>query len=342
MRLSKVTIEGYRSVRESVPLDLDGRITVVLGANDHGKSNALASILHLNPDHPFDPDTDVNWDLEEESDAYPRVEFRLTLTDDERAQLAERETRRARLAALDEFVGELDEIDNAAAEEEAAAERSRDEAREALEELRGEAPEDAAADAERAHHNEAVKDAEARLQSAEDDVAAAGRDHELTLDRYHLARAERIRVRHEIEGNSEYDIERAAASAEKAASSARNALKKASDELEAARAKLGEATSQFGAGTEQETAAQGDVDKAEQAVKRATGVSDAATREADQLKSAADAAVLAREGKLGFDAEHPLPSPVVVGLRQSPTTPCQSRRRVSQFFDRRDAPQRRA
>lgn len=55
-------IKGYRSIRDEIELHLDGRITVLLGANDHGKTNILAALQHLNPDAPFVEPDDLNWD----------------------------------------------------------------------------------------------------------------------------------------------------------------------------------------------------------------------------------------------------------------------------------------
>jgi predicted ATPase len=93
MQLRKVTVKGYRSIAETLELHIDPRVTVILGANDHGKSNLLAAILHLNPDHAFDADRDLNWDFSESGDSLPCVEFFLGLSDEERTELRELELR---------------------------------------------------------------------------------------------------------------------------------------------------------------------------------------------------------------------------------------------------------
>lgn len=62
MRLAKLKIKGYRSIKKDETLVTDQRITILIGANDHGKSNILAAILCLNDDHPILSD-DRNWDL---------------------------------------------------------------------------------------------------------------------------------------------------------------------------------------------------------------------------------------------------------------------------------------
>jgi recombinational DNA repair ATPase RecF len=132
VRLTRVTIEGYRSIRERLELDLDDRITIVLGANDHGKTNVLHAVLHLNEGEPFDAARDLNWDLEGRPEEFPSIRYRLALSDDERQSFLERENGRRTVAAIKEFVARVDKADDdahelaAIAEEEArvAAERA--------------------------------------------------------------------------------------------------------------------------------------------------------------------------------------------------------------------------
>jgi predicted ATP-dependent endonuclease of OLD family len=98
LRVIKLTVRGYRSLREEVELQLDPLVTVVLGANDHGKSNLLNALAHLNPDHPFD-EADLNWDCLEGEPGLPSVRYELQLSDDERTELQEAERlSRARVA----------------------------------------------------------------------------------------------------------------------------------------------------------------------------------------------------------------------------------------------------
>ena len=63
MKLIKVVITGFRSIKKTETLLVEDRTTVLIGANDHGKSNILNAIEFLNDAHDFSPD-DVNWDLE--------------------------------------------------------------------------------------------------------------------------------------------------------------------------------------------------------------------------------------------------------------------------------------
>lgn len=62
MRLTKVTLQGFRSIKGKESLHTDERVTIIIGANDHGKSNLLDAILCLNDDCPIESN-DRNWDL---------------------------------------------------------------------------------------------------------------------------------------------------------------------------------------------------------------------------------------------------------------------------------------
>src|SRR5262249_54292475 len=72
MRLKEVRIKGYRSVRNQIRVLIDEKMTILVGANDHGKSNILRAIQNLNDESPFTQD-DVNWDSEENDS--PQVEW---------------------------------------------------------------------------------------------------------------------------------------------------------------------------------------------------------------------------------------------------------------------------
>jgi predicted ATP-dependent endonuclease of OLD family len=119
MRLIKATIEGYRSIKETVDVHLDPRVTIVLGANDHGKSNLLHALRHLNPEEGFDADDDLNWDCLEANDSLPRVEYELALDEPEIAELRESERLSREEAALVDFL-EAAQRDFDEAEERAA------------------------------------------------------------------------------------------------------------------------------------------------------------------------------------------------------------------------------
>ena len=70
----------------------DRSITVVLGANDHGKTNFLHALLHLNKETNFDVDVDLNWDCESESERLPRVSCEFVLEEEETEKLLNRYT----------------------------------------------------------------------------------------------------------------------------------------------------------------------------------------------------------------------------------------------------------
>ncbi|GEM_PF-2335676 len=62
MRLTRVIITGFRSIQRTEEVILDRKINVLIGANDHGKTNILYAIKCLNDDIPITED-DRNWDL---------------------------------------------------------------------------------------------------------------------------------------------------------------------------------------------------------------------------------------------------------------------------------------
>ena len=61
MRLAKLKVSGFRSIKKAETLILDPRVTILIGANDHGKSNLLAAINCLNDENAISAD-DRNWD----------------------------------------------------------------------------------------------------------------------------------------------------------------------------------------------------------------------------------------------------------------------------------------
>jgi predicted ATP-dependent endonuclease of OLD family len=86
MRIYSVRIEGYRSFNEAVTLVCDRRVTVALGANDHGKTNLLDAIRHLNRDHPFDRERDLNWDSQDNPHELPSIKAYLSLDEQDQTE----------------------------------------------------------------------------------------------------------------------------------------------------------------------------------------------------------------------------------------------------------------
>ncbi len=87
MRLSSVEIAGYRSFSKRVTLHFDSTVTIIIGANDHGKTNLLEALTHLNKDTEFDDERDVNWDHIEEPEEYPYLSFTFQLDEKDRNEI---------------------------------------------------------------------------------------------------------------------------------------------------------------------------------------------------------------------------------------------------------------
>lgn len=84
MLLRSVEITDFLSIKGSTKLLLDKTITVLLGSNDHGKSNLLKAIEHLNDDRPIKQD-EVNWDAA----GTASLDFAFKLTEPERQAWSE-------------------------------------------------------------------------------------------------------------------------------------------------------------------------------------------------------------------------------------------------------------
>jgi predicted ATP-dependent endonuclease of OLD family len=80
MKLSKVIISNFKSFKKVEEVIIDDKVTILIGANDHGKSNLLEAILRLNPDKPI-TQNDTNWDCE--PGILPRIEWRFTIEEGE-------------------------------------------------------------------------------------------------------------------------------------------------------------------------------------------------------------------------------------------------------------------
>src|SRR5437764_1017524 len=109
MKLRQVSITGYRSIRECLDFAVDGRVTVILGANDHGKTNVLQAIRHLNQENAFEAERDLNWDFHDRGEEFPRVEYTLTLVEVEREALLTIENAAIRRKTIREFREALEE-----------------------------------------------------------------------------------------------------------------------------------------------------------------------------------------------------------------------------------------
>jgi len=91
MKLKNAQVEGYRSIRKHLQVFVEPTVTVVLGPNDHGKTNMMNALLHLNRDSSFGQE-DLNWDCAQQSDEFPTVAGSFTLSESERMWLLEAES----------------------------------------------------------------------------------------------------------------------------------------------------------------------------------------------------------------------------------------------------------
>lgn len=87
MKLARVQIAGYRSISEKITVHVDPQVTVLLGANDHGKTNILEALTHLNSDVVFDATRDLNWDHTGDPDNFPFLQFHFDLDTNDRERL---------------------------------------------------------------------------------------------------------------------------------------------------------------------------------------------------------------------------------------------------------------
>jgi predicted ATP-dependent endonuclease of OLD family len=86
MRIKKVSIKNYRSIVEINSLYLQDDLTTLVGANEHGKSNVLSSLLFIEPDSRFVLERDCRID-QDSNIHYPSIEYTLSLNEEEKALL---------------------------------------------------------------------------------------------------------------------------------------------------------------------------------------------------------------------------------------------------------------
>jgi predicted ATPase len=84
MKLKSIWIDGFRSVRDRVRLFVDPRISILIGANDHGKTTLLEAVRCLNEDRPI-TEGDENWDSV--GKGKPVLEYKFELDPDEFEEL---------------------------------------------------------------------------------------------------------------------------------------------------------------------------------------------------------------------------------------------------------------
>ena len=84
MKLKQVQVDGFRSVKERLKLFIDPKVTILIGANDHGKTTLLDAISCLNDDRTLSKDEE-NWDSV--GQGKPILRFAFELDEEEIAKL---------------------------------------------------------------------------------------------------------------------------------------------------------------------------------------------------------------------------------------------------------------
>lgn len=317
MKLRQVRIEGYRSIREPLVLDVDQRITVILGANDHGKTNALAAIRHLNEDAPFDRERDLNWDYDQRSDEFPRVDFMLALTDDERGELLRDENEWIQRSEIKSFCERLEEAAAELESQATAAQEALTTARANVEQVRA-----ASSDTENAA---AVPAAEAEVSTLEAQAAASAESATAARGRVQLARAEERRVAASAQGQAAPDFPRLLEEAEAALARAETNHKRAMTRTETAESNFQTASATHPAGSEELTKAEKERDSAAESAARSATAADEARPRVAELKDIVQALALADSGDLAFEKGAEPPKPALLKTSDIPETVTVSR-----------------
>jgi len=261
-------------------LDLDDRITVILGANDHGKTNLLNALLHLNPNYGL-TEADLNFDCMGRENEFPVVRFDLALTADERKQLRSHLTEHAHLDAFTQlrrqFTDELDAL--AASQEQPAA---------------GAPPANGdGTNGEAAPSDGNALDKAARLEEAK--------------QRLGIVYMEELKFAARLAGLDEPDFAARAEAAEIAARNAQVKAKRAKTKATAART----AAAQAAAGSAEQLKADSEARSVETEADETANEAERLSDEAVLVRLAADADAVAREGKHPFAKDARVPSPKI-------------------------------
>jgi len=88
MKLTKVAIENFRSIISVSEIYLDEKITTLVGANEHGKSNILNAIKYLDTNYTFNYEKDPRYDQDTNS-YFPTIDYQVILDNEEKKELEE-------------------------------------------------------------------------------------------------------------------------------------------------------------------------------------------------------------------------------------------------------------
>jgi hypothetical protein len=313
VRLSVVCIAGYRSIRDPIKVHIEPRTTVVLGANDHGKTNLLSAIQHLNPDHRFNADWDLNWDCEDESDSLPFVSFEFQLADQDRADLLVVANKARDLTRVREYGQRLSELAEDARNSFLAEHAAADEAAARVAELEQELESHPEGSEERREHETRVAAASADADSKRSLAANASEVSATAAHRVALAHAEELKVE---AGEPELDLKSHVSEVESGLSRAETVARRASSKLETAQ----QASEAVDASDEAATRkAQRSLDAAERDADDAIQRRDTLSRRAETLKGATAAMEMAAAGELSFSHDLPLPPASHLSLDDIPS-----------------------
>ena len=111
MKLDNLNVSGFRSIKDCLSVIIDERMTILIGANDHGKSNILSAVRCLNDEIDISQE-DRNWDAPD--DLVVNIEWSFILNGEELEKLKEYETENKDIdnATLNHVDGSVDELED--------------------------------------------------------------------------------------------------------------------------------------------------------------------------------------------------------------------------------------
>jgi recombinational DNA repair ATPase RecF len=318
MQLVKVSIEGFRSIDKRLEIIIDSRVTVLLGANDHGKTNFLAALGFLNRERSFSSD-DLNWDRADNGTEFPAIEYTLQLSNEEREKLSLLDiAQRLEAAATERCIsveGDVNRLAGSIDEAKANVEQGR-EALEAATATARDRREASANEPENLEARSAYVSAREAFDKAKVDLAKAKKLNDayesqlgevslaLSLAEARRRQADGLRASGEL---SDDYVEKLALEAEEVAESASKALKKSAAKVRAAQERM-EALPE-GAEESERSTVEAELQAAQAEEKQTRDESQKAVRAAARERAAATALEsAARDPRVARDLDLPMAS----------------------------------
>ncbi len=278
-------------------MTLDPHVTVLLGANDHGKTNFLQALRHLNEAKGFETD-DLNWDHADKAESLPALRFELELAEDEQKYLVRLDSA-ARLASAANTAREnarsnwreasdaLQEIQTPLAEQKAEVESSAAAAKQAAE-ARAADPENQGLREEEVAAAARVKAGQEEQRRLEERMAIQKRAVDGHALSFAIAEGRAVEASALREGRpTELAVEKAASEQEALAETRSRSLKRLVTKLKTAQSAVDELPEDAEEGQRQQAESNVSAVLSEQT--QAKKESDEHTTKANQLRSAADA-----------------------------------------------------